>query len=379
MCGGDFLIYIAEKGDTLEKISLRNKIPVWKIIYDNQLDVPDRIIPGQAIVLLREGEREQQNRKLRIWGCAYPFIEPEILMQAFPALDGLFVYSYGFTFEGEIVPPREDDRWLADECRKRGVEPVLVLTPFSAGAFNNQLVKVITEHEAIQDRVIENLCRTAAEKGYRGVSIAFEYILPENREKFAYFISKVRDKMRKAGCRTYVCAAPKTSDRQKGLWAEGMDYKLVGRSADSVFLMNYEWGYAYGAPAAVSPADKIRKVLEYAVTRISGDRLIMGIPNYGYDWPMPYEKGMTRARKVGNAEAVRIAAENGAEIQFAQIARCPWFTYTESGQTHEVWFEDVRSIKDKIELAGEYGISGIGFWNLMRPFRPGWLMLEKQK
>ena len=151
-------------------------------------------------------------------------------------------------------------------------------------------------------------------------------------------------------------------------------YYLLGESADFVFLMTYEWGYTYGPPMAVAPADKVRQVLEYAVTKIPEEKLIMGIPNYGYDWPLPYERGMTRARTIGNVEAVRIAAETAVEIRYAQIAQSPWFTYVDAGQSHEVWFEDPRSIMAKIDLAREFGISGIGYWNLMRPFRANWLL-----
>lgn len=84
-----------EKGDTLEYISEENGVPVWKIIYDNQLDLPDRLVPGQALLLLKEGEKGYEGEGLRIGGYAYPFIEPEILTQAFPALQELLVFSYG--------------------------------------------------------------------------------------------------------------------------------------------------------------------------------------------------------------------------------------------------------------------------------------------
>lgn len=369
-----FLIYVAEKGDTLEGISKQSGVPVWKIIYDNQLDLPDRLVPGQALLLLQEGETGYAREGMRTGGYAYPFVEPEILAQAFSALQEILVFSYGFTFEGELVPPRQDDLWLVEESWKRDIEPILVLTPFSGGAFNNQLVKVLTEHDEIQDKVIDELYRTVEDSGYAGVNIDFEYILPENKVKFAQFVNRVRKRMSAGGYRTSVSVAPKVSDTQKGLLVEGLDYYLLGESADYVFLMTYEWGYTYGPPMAVAPANKVRQVLEYAVTRIPEDKLIMGIPNYGYDWPLPYEKGVTRARTVGNVEAVRTAAENGAVIRYAEIAQSPWFTYVTAGQTHEVWFEDVRSITAKLELAKEFGITAVGYWNLMRPFRANWLL-----
>ena len=74
-------------------------------------------------------------------------------------------------------------------------------------------------------------------------------------------------------------------------------------------------------------------------------------------------------------EAVDIAAENGAVIEYATVAQSPWFTYRKNGMDHVVWFEDIRSIEAKWNLIREYNLSGGRYWNLMRPFRANWLML----
>lgn len=371
------MIYIVEKGDTLEKISAAAGVPVWKIAYDNQIEDRDRLAQGQALLLLKPGESMGLAEGKTVGGYAYPFLEPEILRQAFLALRELLVFSYGFTFEGKLVPPPQDDLWMIEAARAQGAEPFLVLTPFSGGAFNNQLVKVLVENEPIQDRVIEQLLVTVRDRGYAGVDIDFEYVLPENRVKYAEFVGKMQRKMNENGYRVSVAVSPKTSDDQKGLLVEGIDYRLLGENADAVFLMTYEWGYTYGPPMAVAPLDKVRQVAEYALTRIPAEKLILGIPNYGYDWPLPYEKGITRARIVGNAEAAGIAAENGAVIEYARISQAPWFLYKKSGIEHVVWFEDPRSVEAKWNLVKEYGLAGAWYWNLMRTFRANWLMTER--
>ena len=184
--------------------------------------------------------------------------------------------------------------------------------------------------------------------------------------------------MNRNGYRVSVAVAPKISDSQKGLLVEGIDYALLGENADAVFLMTYEWGYTYGPPMAVAPLDKVRKVVEYAVSRIPAGKLILGIPNYGYDWPLPYEKGITRARTVGNAEAAGIAAENGA-VNTRSRVQAPWFTYKKSGIEHVVWFEDPRSVEAKWNLVKEYELAGAWYWNLMRIFRANWLMMGSEQ
>lgn len=127
---------------------------------------------------------------------------------------------------------------------------------------------------------------------------------------------------------------------------------------------------------AVAPINKVRQVVEYALTEIPADKILMGIPNYAYDWPLPFERGITAARTIGNVEAVRIAEENGAQIRFDETAQSPYFTYWRDQVEHEVWFEDVRSIEAKLRLAAGYGLKGVGYWNLMRPFRANWVLLD---
>lgn len=129
---------------------------------------------------------------------------------------------------------------------------------------------------------------------------------------------------------------------------------------------------------AVAPLNQVRRVVEYALTQIPAEKIDLGIPNYGYDWPLPFERGVTKAATINNVQAVRIAVEHGAEIQFDMVAESPFFTYVEDGTKHEVWFEDVRSLQGKFRLIEEYGLRGCGYWQIMQWFRANWLLLANQ-
>lgn len=306
-------------------------------------------------------------------GYVYPYIEPSLLERAVAMLGELLVFSCGFTFEGNLILPSGDDRWLIRTAKEKNMRPVLVLTPFPEGAFHNQLVRVILENRLIQERIISQLTALTEEQGYRGVDIDFENVLPADRVRYADFVGRVRERLAEKGCRVSVSVAPKISDSQKGLSVEGTDYGLLGENADQVFLKTYEWGYIYGPPMAVAPLDKVSQVVEYAVTRIPAEKLILGIPNYGYDWTLPYERGITRAGRVGTREAEETAEENGAVVRYAEIAQSPWFTYLAGGAEHVVWFEDARSIGAKWDLARKFGLSGVRYWNLMQEFPKGFI------
>ncbi|MCI7796815.1 MAG: glycosyl hydrolase family 18 protein [Lachnospiraceae bacterium] len=371
-------IYVVKSGDSVDSIAASAGVPVEKILWANQIEYPYRLAVGQAIYLPENGTAANGRTELYFFGYAYPFINLEVLADTLPFLTALYVFSYGFTMEGELISPRTDDTWLITAANEAGVRPVLVLTPLDAeGHFNNELVTAVVENSWVQERLIWNLGRTMQEKGYGGLDIDFEYVQAKDREGFAEFVSRIRQVMNLFGYPVSVALAPKTSADQAGLLYEGMDYGLLGEAADRVLLMTYEWGFAYGPPMAVAPINMVRRVVGYAVTEIPVEKISLGIPNYGYDWPLPYERGTTKAESISNLEAVKRAIDFGVEIRFDEIAQSPYYRYWQYGVQHEVWFEDVRSIKAKYDLIREYGLTGAGFWQLMNFFRPAWLLMEE--
>lgn len=370
------MIYVVEKDDDLHKIAERFGIPVEKIVSDNGVEKENNVVPGQALFLSLSKDKKVSEKGKRIGGFVAAGIEPSVLGTALSALTDLLIFSYGFAFDGKIVPPAVNQAWLLDCAVKFGIKPRIVLTPFSEGAFNNQLVKILLENKEIQERLINNLA-LEAEKKYKGVHINFKYILPENKNNFIRFLERMQRAMNEKGCSLSVSVAPKESDGQKGFLVEGMDYELIGKNADEIFLTTYEWGDAYGPPMASAPLDKVRRVIEYAAEKIRPDKLLLGIPNYGYDWMLPYEKGLTRGCVVGNDQAVSAAFRYNTEIEYAGIAQCPWYTYRAGGMEHVVWFEDTRSICAKWNLVREYGLAGAWYKDLNRPFQGNWSMLEE--
>ena len=309
-------------------------------------------------------------------GYAYPFIRRFTLTETLPYLTDLFVFSYGFTTEGELIPPSLDDTWMIELALMNNTRPILTLTPFGKdGQFSNYLINVLVNSPSIQENLIDNLLGTMSGKNYGGIDIDFEYILAEDKIAFSQFVERVRIAANKAGYPVSVALAPKTSDDQPGLLYGGKDYRLLGEAANHVLLMTYEWGYTYGPPMAVAPIHKVREVVEYALTRIPAEKINLGIPNYGYDWPLPYERGKTAARTISNTQAIEIAIAHNAVIEFDQVSMSPHFTYEQDGIQHEVWFEDVRSLKEKFSLIQDYRLRGAGYWQIMNLFRANWLLL----
>lgn len=367
-------IYVVKANDTVNGIAGLFGVNAEEIIFANQLLFPYEITIGQAL-LIPVGER-QPARSIFASGYAYPFISRWVLEQTLPFLSALPIFSYGFTPEGELIPPRLDETWMIQAAQQFGTNAILTLTPFGAdGMFNNRLISAIVNNPVSIENLIQNLLITMREKGYMGVDIDFEYILASDRDSFTSFVWQVAETMRANGYHTSVALAPKSSANQVGLLYEGKDYRALGEAADHVLLMTYEWGYTYGPPMAVAPLNQVRRVVEYALTEIPAQKIDLGIPNYGYDWQLPFTRGGSKAVTLGNVQAARLAVEKGVPIEFDTLAESPFFHYIQDGITHEVWFEDVRSLQAKFGLIKEYSLRGCGYWQIMQWFRANWLLL----
>lgn len=368
-------VYTVRPMDTLQKIANMYNTTVVKLLQNNPFISNSSVIyPGDEIVI--NYEDEEKRGPISVIGYAYPNIDRRTLLRTLPYLTYLAIFTYGITPEGNLIDI--DDEELIQMARNYGVAPLMhISTLTEEGRFSNELAHTILNNMDVQNNLINNILENMKNKNYYGLDVDFEYVLPEDKEKYEEFITNLRNRLNPEGYQVITALAPKTSADQEGLLYEAHDYKALGDAANDVLLMTYEWGYTYGPPMAVAPVDKVREVLDYAVTEIDPEKIYMGIPNYGYDFTLPFVKGTSRADSVSNVEAVNLAREVGAAIQFDEVSGAPYFNYYDKdGKQHTVWFEDARSIEEKLNLFSEYGFEGVGYWNIMRYFPQNWLLLS---
>ena len=308
-------------------------------------------------------------------GYAYPSISEETLSWWLPRLTWLSAFSYGFTAEGRLVNLADEN--LVTAANAAGVRPMMVLTPLDAeGRFNDNIAAAVFEDPAAQTNLTDNIAANLRTKNMGGVDFDFEYIPRAYAADYVDLVARTQARLSPQGYLTSVALAPKVRADQTGVLYEGHDYAGMGRAADYCLLMTYEWGYALSAPMAVAPINKVEQVVRFAVSQVPPDKLFMGIPNYGYDWTLPYVQGQSRARSLGSVQAVEQAIQVGAPIRYDDTAQSPHYNYWRDRAEHEVWFEDARSVRAKLALAGEYRLTGVSIWNIMRYFPQLWLVLN---
>lgn len=304
-------------------------------------------------------------------GYAYPSISKETLEWWLPRLSWVAAFSYGFTEDGNLI--NLEDANLIIPATEAGVRPMMVLTPLDAdGNFNDNIAIRVFENPDAQQNLIDNIEANIKNKNMGGVDFDFEYLAADYADDYVELVGRTRGRLRPQGYLTTVALAPKVSTDQPGLLYQGHDYAGMGQAADYCLLMTYEWGYTYGPPLPVSPINSVRRVLDYGVTQIPPEKILMGMSNYGYDWRLPFVQGESKAEKPTNYQALARAEYYGVDVQYDEEAQAPFFTYTSpDGSEHIVWFEDERSWRARLALVEEYGLAGISIWNIMHIFYGG--------
>ena len=291
-----------------------------------------------------------------------------------PYLTFLSPFSYRSDLLGNLTPTFNLDITLS--AGQRTANLLTLTNLLDAGGFSGQIAHAILTDSDVQDKFLENVEALLRQGGWYGINVDFEYIYQFDRDSYNQFLRRLTQRMHQLGYIVVTALAPKLSDNQQGLLYSAHDYAFHGQTADYVILMTYEWGYTYGPAMAVAPLDKVRQVLDYATQVIPAEHILMGVPNYGYDWTLPFAQG-TAARSLSNIDAVTLAGQVKAGIQYDQTAQSPFFRYYDGdGRQHEVWFEDARSLRGKYSLVNEYGLAGVSFWNLNNLFRTNFIVLE---
>ena len=414
------LIYTVKAGDDLTMLSRRFGIPVSRIVADNALRYPNNLVVGQHLIIMSDTMRHvieegqtlfslsqefgipledmleanpnvnpialqvgevvniplpdnTPRRPAIINGYAYPYITESTLGCSLPFLTFLSPFSYSITSDGGIVAPSDD--WLIQRARNSSVMPLMVVTNISEGSFSTEALSQVLASPYSREYLISSILAELAAKGYHGVNLDMEYISPNDKDVYNAFLLELSERLHSNGYILVTAVAPKLRADQPGLLYESHDYKVQGEAADYVIIMTYEWGYTYSSPMAVQPINEVRKVLRYAVTEIPSEKIIMGMPNYGYDWKLPYVRG-TAASSIGFTSALNLALYYHSEILFDENSQTPYFYYTYNGTRHVVWFDDAKSIDAKLRLIDEFDLAGASYWTINRCFIPNWEIVQ---
>ena len=161
-------------------------------------------------------------------------------------------------------------------------------------------------------------------------------------------------------------------------WSNRWDLDGLVQSCDYVFIMGYSfWGSWSTTAGPCAPLTGFTNDITSVVTGDYGvplskypEKLILGVPYYGHHWRT--ETGEAYA-KVDTSHGGYLGSTffyndiDKSEVYgllWDEVSQTPWFRWQEGTQWNQIWFDDVRSIEKKYNLAIENNLGGIGIWAL---------------
>jgi spore germination protein len=272
-------------------------------------------------------------------------------------------WMYGLDRSGQIVPqypPQEAAAVQAQLARLRAAR--MPLLPTLANVIGGRwayrpVITSILHDPAVRARHIAAIVALVQREDYAGIDIDYEDLQASDRTAFTTFITQLAGALHVAGKMLSVDLFAKSSNRGYDQRNLAQDYQAIGRVADQVRLMGYDYHWADSGPGPVAPIGWIRAVLSYAKTQIPAGKIILGVPLYGYDWSGGH------GTPVSWLQAFHLSERYDVQPHFDAASQSPWFAYTDAaGRRHVVWFENGPSTQAKFQAAQDAGIGGVYVW-----------------
>lgn len=261
---------------------------------------------------------------------------------------------YALDSSGAIVP-----MWNAEDVNLvaalSGTAIIPTLQNAVNGRFDAALVRTLIASPESRERHAEAITRLVVQKAWDGIDIDYEALSLADRPNFTAFITVLAGKLHGADKQLSVTVHPKTSDSQNWDGPGAHDYAAIGSVADTVKLMVYDYHWSTSEAGPIAPLEWSAAVVGYAVSEIPANKVIAGLPWYGYDW-----KGKS-GRGVVYSEAVELARSHNAAISRDGNGEAT-FRYAD----HVVYFQDAASYEAKVDyiLQRHPQVGGFTTWRV---------------
>ena len=273
-------------------------------------------------------------------------------------------------FGAEANSTGDIDNWhswppnnLISTAHSAGVEVVLTVT-----LFNSNAISLLLSNANYRQNLITTLVNSVSSAGADGVNIDFEGLPSSQKENMVQFITDLKAAFNSAIPGSQVTLATPAVD-----WSGAWDYDELASISDGLMIMAYDYHWS-NAPTTgpVAPLtgwgtyNVIWTVNDY-LTWSGGlnEKLILGCPYYGYEWPAESGTGGANTTGSGTAKTYAIAepmAQTYGKLRDSD-SQSPWYKYQNPGW-YQCWYDDSLSLSLKYDLVNQYDLQGIGIWAL---------------
>ena len=253
---------------------------------------------------------------------------------------------------------------LIDLAHAHGVKVVLVAICFSSDA-----IRSIIRNPTYTQNAIRNLLEQVQLGNADGINIDFELPYSSDSTYFTDFMRALADTFHAHNPNYYVVL-----DVTAVNWLNRFQVAELAQICDAILIMAYDYYWAgsqYAGPVAPLTGStyygdyNVTNTVNYYLTYVPANKLLLGVPYYGYDWPVV--DSSPRARTTGQGVAKTFAQIMEELNNYGRLwdmeSQTPWYRYY-SGGWHQCWYDDDTSLGLKYELVEAKTLRGIGIWAL---------------
>lgn len=279
-------------------------------------------------------------------------------------LDEVAFFWYSFDGNGKVIPSGKVDLSIKDKAQKNGSKAYALvhnMNPSGPVGFDANLAHRVFSNPAARSRLVTNLVNLTTKDGWDGISVDVEKTPPGDRQNFSSFVAELSKALKAKDKVLNISIPAKYVDYHSDLWSGAYDYAAIGKYADQVILMTYDEHGMGTTQGPIASQGWVDRVIDYAVGKIPKEKIVMGLPVYSYDWG---SNKPLMPDYLSHAQTVDRAKKHGVQILTDPSAKVPQFTYTANGVRHEVYFENVASLRTKMDYALQHKLHGVAIWRL---------------
>ncbi len=277
-------------------------------------------------------------------------------------MDGVNVVSPSFFSlergsNGEIYDNAKDDGVEYIEWAHNNNYQVWAM--FSNNSLKDTTSQILNDYEK-REAMIENLVDLVEEYNLDGVNVDFENMNESDKDVYSRFLIELAPRLKKIGKTLSVdVTAPDGSET----WSLCFDRNTIANVADYIVFMAYD---QYGTSSNKAGTTAGYNWVEANIKKFLGqedvdpEKIILGIPLYMRLWEEE-DDGTAKPEVVNMNDMFDVLPENQVATWDEELKQY-YVEYEEDGKTYKMWVENEKSVGEKINLANQYNLAGIAFW-----------------
>ncbi len=339
-------VHTVRPGETPASFAARFSMSADELARLNRLGDPHRLTAGLALAVPGRGGARGKAVILNCLASSADGIGAGELLE-----ESSFVCcgSCRVTAEGGAEAPRGAALVRAALCA--GAAPLLCLVNVGPeGAFSPRLAHALLSDGDAQERLLRRVCALAAERGFLGAELCFQYLLPFDGEAMARFVSLAARRLHESGLYLLTALCPEGGARAEDC------FSAAAAEADYVSVLCRGGGDPYSEPQPLSPLRAQREALETAARLAPREKLLLASSGCGCSWPL----GGGEGELVPPSAAAALAVSTRSRIRYEPADAAAHFRYVgAAGEERELWYEDARAESARLSLIRSVGAAGL--------------------